>query len=759
MNNATIILRNCIVRTDGLAGLGNEIVSNTGGVVTATHCNLMQAFPGTGNINAAPMFDRSFPIERRLQRLSAGVDAADVRGMPGFLYLTRRDPDGEQRGLAYNVANPTGLADIGADEFVSRLTFATIQRNIGGVAVPLSEVDEASDVAALGQVPGTGDARISVINDETVEDTAGNEFNRTSLFTISAANGDISATQNIDLRRGPGSDNEVKDAEAVCWDAANSRLFVVTSQTKVNKYRDCEGTNIDPLIDPPVNDYDPRRTNLVQYAVDANLNAQPNPVRYDGADGPWLGNNPARRDMEAFQQGISVLNGNAVSPTGFDSPNGLIASLRVGVQDNPAFPALQVTNQFNAGVLIAWSLSPKFGTPINGTQDPAGAQIPYTGLGGPAVGGTSLGNQVAAPGNAGVLHNGRVANTIYYYRAWPHDAAFNYGRPIDAQTTTNGNPPLLVNEIEGSGNDFIEIFNASGIAMNPVNLRLLDDLTNAPFQILNGFNIPPRGTLAFGRPPLPRGISKNADNAMILTPAPNGGIFTEYGRFTRNQEAAGGPWAGLSNSEGRVWDGGPRGLEWDAGQNRFEAKGAIYRSSPASLQPITQGNSNNNIAVTNYKFFHATADANQNTVYLHYTNLGREPAVWSYSPKQGDGHPISVEAMAYRNANEMIVGLRSPLSNRTTGNALYYVVNNVANFLPGANWNGEAAGIGGVQQLNLNGQGFRSIQWVPTLNGGAGAYLIIGEPSNGWPTQCRDRSREIHPLPMGRPWDAASGED
>jgi hypothetical protein len=58
--------------------------------------------------------------------------------------------------------------------------------------------------------------------------------------------------------------------------------------------------------------------------------------------------------------------------------------------------------------------------------------------------------------------------------------------------------------------------------------------------------------------------------------------------------------------------------------------------------------------------------------------------------------------MAYRNANEMIVGLRSPLSNRTIGNALFYVVNNVANFVPGANWNGAAGGIGGVQQLNLN---------------------------------------------------------
>jgi hypothetical protein len=37
------------------------------------------------------------------------------------------------------------------------------------------------------------------------------------------------------------------------------------------------------------------------------------------------------------------------------------------------------------------------------------------------------------------------------------------------------------------------------------------------------------------------------------------------------------------------------------------------------------------------------------------------------------------------------------------------------------------------RQLNLNGQGFRSIQWVPTLDNGVGAYLIIGGPANGGP--------------------------
>ena len=34
------------------------------------------------------------------------------------------------------------------------------------------------------------------------------------------------------------------------------------------------------------------------------------------------------------------------------------------------------------------------------------------------------------------------------------------------------------------------------------------------------------------------------------------------------------------------------------------------------------------------------------------------------------------------------------------------------------------------------GAGIRSIQWVPTLNAGAGAYLIIGGPANGGPLNC-----------------------
>jgi hypothetical protein len=56
-----------------------------------------------------------------------------------------------------------------------------------------------------------------------------------------------------------------------------------------------------------------------------------------------------------------------------------------------------------------------------------------------------------------------------------------------------------------------------------------------------------------------------------------------------------------------------------------------------------------------------------------------------------------------------------------------------------------AANVGAVQQLNLNGQGFRSIQWVPSLNNNAGAYLIIGGPSNGGPLKA-ETGRETFTL-------------
>lgn len=85
-----------------------------------------------------------------------------------------------------------------------------------------------------------------------------------------------------------------------------------------------------------------------------------------------------------------------------------------------------------------------------------------------------------------------------------------------------------------------------------------------------------------------------------------------------------------------------------------------------------------------------------------------------------------------------MVGLRSPLNNRTTGNAYALVFSNASNAVMPASgvWTAAAGGFQSLKQLDLNGQGIRSIQWCPTVKnagGTNGAYLIVGGAANGGP--------------------------
>lgn len=134
---------------------------------------------------------------------------------------------------------------------------------------------------------------------------------------------------------------------------------------------------------------------------------------------------------------------------------------------------------------------------------------------------------------------------------------------------------------------------------------------------------------------------------------------------------------------------------------------------------------------------------------MEWQEIGIVPAVWQHSPKQHDFHPVNLEGLAYRSPTEMIIGLRSPLTgtsplfrSRQTGNTLYFLVNNVGQFLPVGPWGPGATlpGITGPRQLNLAGQGIRSIEWCP--NGLVNAqgqtvarYLIIAGPANGGPLE------------------------
>ena len=116
-------------------------------------------------------------------------------------------------------------------------------------------------------------------------------------------------------------------------------------------------------------------------------------------------------------------------------------------------------------------------------------------------------------------------------------------------------------------------------------MQLLDASVSAPFAIPPGTPaLAARSSISFG-PFASFGIGNGGDNARIFNPAPAGGAFIgEYGNFTRAQGGF-----GLSNSEGRVWDGGPRGYEWSPAAASFdqypdfEARGEAFRAAVLAL--------------------------------------------------------------------------------------------------------------------------------------------------------------------------------
>jgi hypothetical protein len=167
------------------------------------------------------------------------------------------------------------------------------------------------------------------------------------------------------------------------------------------------------------------------------------------------------------------------------------------------------------------------------------------------------------------------------------------------------------------------------------------------------------------------------------------------------------------------------------------------------------GTANN--AVTT-KLFEVSSAIDQVTPtnYLTYRNIGREPAVWEYSPKQNDLRSVNIEGFTYKplgiTAEEMIIGLRSPLTARTTGNAIYFrAASPISTFLPAVGgWAGVAAGLNtGLDQLNLNGLGIRGITWYAAQN----TYLIVAGTANGGPLE-KEVPNERHVLYS---WDGGVG--
>jgi hypothetical protein len=830
-----------------------ELKASAGAGIAVAYSSVRGGYAGLGNLATAdaanPQFDARAVVggQRRLLPASPCVDRASPAGLPGYSYLTRLDADGETRRRAFGVAVRVSRPDIGCDEFVSRLTFPTVNRSVRGQVKSLSRVDEASDVAFLGQLPN-GNARIAVINDETINPVSGGNLNEVTFYEVDKTTGNVSLTRALSISRGSGAGMETRDPEGMAYDAAAGILYVTTSQTKVNHYRGCEPTGYDALVDPPSNDYDPRRCVVLSVpigvATDATNPLLPSGVVtfYDARDGEWQATLASRRTMDAFLNAQ-----NTFSPVGFQSPNGLVAAVKNQLAGNAALGA-QVKS---AGVLIAINTVPKFGNPVNGVTYQPGAALPYgqaAGLGGPAgtagyalplpanlntadfpyydlatlpAGGQQIVSYRTAVGGANL---NLAANTTYYFKAWAYDAQRQYSRGLEAQTTITARTPVVVNELfsTGTGPDWVEFFNPAGVAVNLSGLGIADD--SQDFRLIptvsaaTPLSIPARGTyrmfatgaisittsslhfdlggsdgvwvknggvisvtnasltsptVTLASAVLPQDFAVGSTILSRLVTTISGQTVTLAGNSDRAITAAtlvpyGGATDGFADefkypdeqisnvSTGRVWDGGARFRDFSFGvPASFKSKGSRFRTAGPALHPVSGGSSNHTQAQAPAKLLQATHNPlTQAGIFLHYTNLGQEPAVWSYSPKQQDFHPISVEGLAVRSQTEMVVGLRSPLVNRTTGNAYALVFSNAGSqFLPAAGWpqpalltdGNPAQGLQSVKQIDLNGQGIRSIQWCPQLNSGAGAYLIIGGAANGGPLK-NETTRQVFSL-------------
>ena len=105
-----LIMTNCIL-WDG----GDEIWNNDGSVITINYTDVQGGWPGTGNIDADPLFVDPDNGDFRLQAGSPCIDAGDNTAVPeGVL----RDLDGNPRFVADACAGESGVTvDMGAYEF------------------------------------------------------------------------------------------------------------------------------------------------------------------------------------------------------------------------------------------------------------------------------------------------------------------------------------------------------------------------------------------------------------------------------------------------------------------------------------------------------------------------------------------------------------------------------------------------------------------------------------------------------------------
>ncbi len=103
------------------------------------------------------------------------------------------------------------------------------------------------------------------------------------------------------------------------------------------------------------------------------------------------------------------------------------AGLNTSVVSSTQIDLTWTKNTSNDNVMIAWSSSSVFGTPVNGTSYSAGNSI--------AGGGTVIYNGDGTSFN----HSGLSSNTPYYYKAWSVNGSSEYSYGVTANETTDCN--------------------------------------------------------------------------------------------------------------------------------------------------------------------------------------------------------------------------------------------------------------------------------------------------------------------------------